>query len=154
MRFVFSRRFYILFALGLVPLSLSWNFLALRLAVLAFDFLLIALAFVDYFISRKLPEDFSLTREFGRRFAIGDETQIHLKIANASTKDFHIKIKDEFPPEMILGETRESEFKSEAQTVADFFYTLTPPRRGKYSFGKTVVRFYSRLGLVWYQADL
>ena len=32
---------------------------------------------------------------------------------------------------MILDETREAEFRSEAQTVADFFYTLTPPKRGK-----------------------
>lgn len=154
MGFVFSRKFYILLAFGLVPLSLSWNFPVLRYLVLAYDILLIALAFADYFTSRKLPEEFTVSREFQRRFAIGDETQIHLKVTNASAKDFHIKIKDEFPPEMILGETREAEFRSDAQTVADFFYTLTPPRRGKYSFGKTAVRFYSRFGLVWCQTYL
>ena len=154
MRFVFSRRFYISFALALVPLSLSWNFPALRYFALAYDLLLISLAFVDYFISRKLPEEFTISREFERRFAIGGETQIHLKVSNASANDFYIKIKDEFPPEMILGETRETEFKSEAQTVADFFYTLTPPRRGNYKFGKTAVRFFSKLGLVWCQANL
>ena len=151
MRFVFSRRFYILFALGLIPLSLSWNLPVLRYVALAYDVLLVALAFVDYFISRKLPEEFTVSREFERRFAIGDETQIHLKISNASANDFYIKIKDEFPPEMILGETREAEFKSEAQTVADFFYTLTPPKRGNYKFGKTAVRFFSKFGLVWCQ---
>lgn len=151
MRFVFSRRFYILLALGLVPLSLSWNFPVLRYAVLAYDVLLVALAFLDYLISRKLPEDSTISREFEKRFAIGDETQIHLKITNASTKDFHLKIKDEFPPEMILGETREAEFKSEAQTISDFFYTLTPPRRGKYFFGKTAVKVFSKFGLIWFQ---
>ena len=154
MRFVFSRRFYILFALALIPLSLSWNFPALRYIALAYDALLIALAIVDYFISRKLPEDFTVSREFERRFAIGDETQIHLKISNASPNDYYLKIKDEFPPEMILGDSRETEFKSEAQTVSDFFYTLTPPRRGKYEFGKTAVRFFSKFGLVWCQTNL
>lgn len=154
MSFVFSRKFYILLALGLVPLSLSWNFPALRVIVLVYDVLLVALAVLDYFISRNLPEEFTVTREFERRFAIGDETQIHLKITNTSPNDFYIKIKDEFPSEMKLGETREAEFKSEAQTVSDFFYTLTPLKRGKYQFGKTAVRFYSRLGLVWCQSDL
>ncbi|MEO6590559.1 MAG: hypothetical protein ABIP06_14785, partial [Pyrinomonadaceae bacterium] len=154
MRFIFSRKFCILFALALVPLSLSWNFPALRYVALAYDVLLITLAFFDYFISRKLPEEFTISREFERRFAIGDETQVHLKISNASVKDFYIKIKDEFPPEMILGETRETEFRSEAQTVADFFYTLTPPRRGNYKFGKTAIRFFSKLGLIWCQTNL
>ncbi len=154
MKFVFSRRFYILFALGLIPLSLSWNIPSLRYIALAYDALLIALAFLDYFISRKLPEEFTVSRTFERRFAIGDETQVHLKISNASPKDFYLKIKDEFPPEMILKDEREAEFRSEAQTVSDFFYTLTPPKRGKYDFGKTAVRFFSRLGLVWCQANL
>lgn len=154
MRFVFSRRFYILLALGLIPLSLSWNFPRLRYVVLIYDILLILLALIDYFVSRTLPESFRITREFTRRFAIGDETQVHLHIENSSHKDFYIKIKDEFPPEMVLDEKRETEFLSEAQTVSEFYYNLTPPKRGKYEFGKTAVRYFSMLGLVWCQADL
>ena len=154
MRFVFARRFYILLALGLIPLSLSWNAPALRPAVLIFDALVVAAALIDYFVSRRLPADFTIKRQFERRFAIGDETQIHLKIENRSPRDFHIKIKDEFPPEMILSETREAEFTSTAQTTADFFYVLKPPRRGSYRFGVTAVRFLSKLGLVWCQAEL
>lgn len=154
MKFVFSRRFYILFAFGFVPLSLSWNMPVLRYAAFAYDVLLIALALVDYFISRRFPEELTFKREFERRFAIGDDTQVHLKISNASEKDFYLKIKDEYPPEMILIDDREAEFRSEAQTTADFFYTLRPPRRGLYRFGKTAVRFYSRLGLVWCQTYL
>lgn len=154
MRFVFARRFYILLALGLIPLSLSWNFPALRYAVLIFDVLLIIAALIDYFVSRRLPADFTVERRFERRFAIGDEAQIHLKIENRSARDFRLKIKDEFPPEMILGETREVEFTSAAQTNADFFYLLTPPRRGNYRFGITAVRFLSRFGLVWCQTEL
>ncbi|MDQ3633110.1 MAG: DUF58 domain-containing protein [Acidobacteriota bacterium] len=154
MRFVFSRRFYILLALGLIPLSLSWNFPRLRYVVLIYDILLILLALIDYFVSRKLPESFRITREFTRRFAIGDETQVHLHIENSSHKDFYIKIKDEFPPEMVLDEKRETEFLSKAQTASEFYYNLTPPKRGKYEFGKTAVRYFSRLGLVWCQAEL
>ncbi len=154
MSFVFTRRFYLLLAFGLIPLSLSWSFPLLRSMVLGFDILLILAAIVDYFISRKLPTEFTIKREFQKRFAIGDETQIHLKIENASDRDLHIKIKDEFPHEMILTETREAEFTSKAQTNADFYYVLTPPKRGNYKFGKTAIRFVSKLGLVWCQTDL
>jgi uncharacterized protein (DUF58 family) len=154
MRFVFSRRFYILLAVGLLPLSLSWNLPALRAFVLAYDILLVALAFLDYFISRKLPEEMTIRREFSRKFAIGDETEVRLIVENASAKDFYLQIKDEFPPEMRLNESREAEFPVEAQTTAEFFYGLTPPKRGNYKFGTTAVRFFSKLGLIWCQTDL
>ena len=154
MRFVFSRRFFILLAIGFVPLSLSWSFPALRYAVLVYDILLVLLALFDYFTSRKLPEELTITREFGRRFAIGDENQVRLHIENRSPQTFNLQIKDEFPPELKLSETREAKFKIEGQSSADFFYNLTPPRRGKYEFGKTAVRFLSKLGLIWCQTDL
>ncbi len=154
MRFVFSLRFYILLILGLIPLSLAWNFPGLKYFVLAYDLLLILLALTDYFISRKLPYDFKITRDFNKRFAIGDETIVNLRVENASERNYYIKLKDEFPPEMILNEKREAEFNAEAQTVSDFYYGLTPPKRGKYQFGKTAVRYFSRLGLVWCQTDL
>ena len=154
MRFVFSRRFYILLALALIPLAFSWNLPYLRTFVLAFDVMLLVMAFADYFMSRRLPEDFTVTRVFGRRFAIGDANQVHLRIENPTPRAFHLKLKDEYPPEMILEDKRETEFTIDAQTSADFFYTLTPPKRGNYKFGRTAVRYLSKLGLVWCQTDL
>ena len=47
MPFVFSRFFYLLILLGLVPLSLSWGRPWLRWATLAYDLLLISLAIID-----------------------------------------------------------------------------------------------------------
>ncbi len=154
MRFVFSRKLYLLLALGLVPLSLAWNLSFLRYFVLGFDILLIITALIDYFISRKLPENFTIRREFSKRFAIGDETIVNLRVRNDSARDFYIRLKDEFPSEMVLNEEREAEFFAEARTISDFYYGLIPPKRGKYIFGKTAVRYLSRLGLVWCQKDL
>lgn len=154
MRFVFTRRFFILLAIGFVPLSLSWNFPELRLLVLIYDVALIIIALIDYFVSRKLPEELFLTREFSKRFAIGDETEVKLHIENQSPRDFSLIIKDEFPPELNLSESRQAKLTVEAQTMKDFIYGLTPPRRGKYEFGKTAVRFLSRFGFVWCQTDL
>jgi len=59
MRFIFSRLFFILLAAGFVPLSLSWNAPWLHYAVLVYDVLLIALALVDYFVSRDLNKNVS-----------------------------------------------------------------------------------------------
>lgn len=154
MRFVFSRRFFILLGLGIIPLSLSWNLPILRTGVFAFDFLLIAAAVADYFISRKLPPELTIRREFEKRFAIGDRSEVRLHVENATSSSFHLAVKDEYPPEMVLDETREAEFTVEAQTTADFFYYLTPPRRGNYKFGVTAVRYLSKLGLVWCQTAL
>ncbi len=154
MQFVFSRRFFILIALGILPLSLSWNFPILRYGVFIFDLVLVIVAIVDYFVSRKLPDEFTITREFDKRFAIGDATNVALHIENGSTRDLHLKLKDEVPPEMKLGDKREAEFSIEAQTTAEFAYTLTPSKRGRYDFGRTAIRFSSRLGLVWCQAAI
>jgi uncharacterized protein (DUF58 family) len=154
MRFVFSPRFFVLLALGILPLSISWNFPVLRTAVFAFDIALAAIAVADYLMSRKLPAEFTIRRDFGKRFAIGDRSEVRLYIENATASTYHLKIKDEYPPEMLLEEDREAEFTVEAQTSAEFFYHLTPPRRGNYKFGRTAVRYLSKLGLVWCQTDL
>jgi uncharacterized protein (DUF58 family) len=154
MNFVFSLRFYLLLLLGLIPLSLSWNFPALRSVVLAADICLILLALIDWLTSRKLPAEVTLRRYFSRRFAIGDPTDVHLHLENSTNRDFTLTLKDEYPPEMLLTGDREETFTLEAQTAAEMSYTLTPPKRGRYQFGKTAVRFRSRLGLVWCQAEM
>jgi len=154
MRFVFSLRFYILLGFGVVPLSLSWGIPALRYAVLIYDLSLIIAALIDYYVSRPLPDEFTITRSFDKRFAIGDPVNVVLKVDNATGRDVRLRVKDEYPPELELGEPRQAEFTVDAQTVAEFSYDVTPRRRGRYEFGRTAVRFLSRLGLVWCQADL
>ena len=154
MRFVFSRRFYILFAFGVVPLSLSWSLPGLQYAVLTYDVLLIAAAIADHFLSRKTATQIDIRRTFNKRFAIGDPTEVTLEIENSSPRSFTIRVKDEYPDEMTLNDPREIEFELKTHTTAEFSYSLTPPRRGRYHFGRTAVRFRSRWGLVWCQAEL
>lgn len=154
MRFVFTRRFFILLAIGFIPLSLSWNFPVLRRLVFAYDVLLILTALVDWFISRRLPEGLTVKREFSKRFAIGDPTEVRLRVENQTSRDFTLILKDEFPPELKLTGERKGKFTVEAQTSAEMIYALTPPKRGKYFFGRVAARFLSRLGLIWCQAHL
>ena len=154
MRFVFTRKFYLLFGLGLLPLSLSFAVPSMPYFVLAYDVLLIAAAIFDHFISRELPEEITIERTFDARFAIGGESDVTLNISNSTPDPFYLKIKDEYPAEMKLLGSREAEIDLDAQSVAEFSYILIPDRRGSYTFGKTAVRFLSRCGLVWCQTTL
>jgi len=152
MQLVFSRQFYGLLIIGLVPLSLSWSLTFLRSVVFAFDALLIAAAFVDYFISRRRIDALIVMRVFDKRFAIGDRSAVRILIENPSPRSFRLQIKDEYPPEMRLDDDRHAEFALGPYSDAQFTYSLSPPRRGHYEFGRTAVRFLSRLRLVWCQA--
>ena len=154
MHFTFSRRFYWLLAAGFIPLSLAWSLPWLTYVLFAFDLVLIAVAITDHFTSRGLLNDVALRREFERRFAIGDPVRVSLNIENPGDAPLSLHIKDEHPAEMHLVEGRETEFTLPPHGTAEFYYHLTPPRRGNYQFGTTAVRYLSRLGLVWCQMAL
>jgi uncharacterized protein (DUF58 family) len=150
MPFVFTKLFYVLLAAGFVPLSLSWQRPVLRYLTLAYNVLLLVAAFIDSRLSR-LPASFSLERDFDGRFAVGAETEVRVKILNNSPRTLTLILKDEFPPEMKLINPREGRVRVEAHTRAMLVYTLVPPKRGRFEFGLTAVRYLSRLGLVWNQ---
>src|ERR687890_1994896 len=106
MRFVFSKLFYALLAVGFVPLSLSWGRPGLRWAALAYDVGLLALAFLDARASR-LPAGLEIFRELGGRFHIGAETEVRVRVENHTPRSFHLKLKDEHPPQFKLAAPRE-----------------------------------------------
>ncbi len=154
MQFVFSRKFYLLFGLGFLPLALTTMVPLMPYFVLAWDVLLVAAAVLDHFASRDLPEGLAIERDLSMRFAIGGESEVRLEINNETPRSFYLRIKDEYPAEMNLLDKREAEISLDARSTADFSYRLMPTRRGSYHFGKTAVRFLSRFGLVWCQASL
>lgn len=154
MRFVFSRRFFILLGLGLIPLSISWNLPVLRNAVLAYDIVVFGTAIIDLIVSRKMADGLEIERKFEKRFAIGDSAKVSLMIVNSNETPLHFRIKDEYPPQMKLVEPRQTELTLDSRSTAEFYYHLVPPKRGDYRFGRSVVRYLSRFGLVWRQADL
>jgi uncharacterized protein (DUF58 family) len=150
MRFVFTKLFYASLAIGLVPLSLSWNRPMLRWLTLAYDLALFAAAVFDAWNSR-LPARVRIERHFGGRFAVGAETEVRIEIANHTAREISLIVKDEYPPQMKLSGAREARVDVEAQTSAALVYELTPPKRGRFEFGSIAVRFLSRWRLVWGQ---
>ena len=153
MPFVFSRLFYLLIALGLVPLSLSWGRPWLRWATLAYDLFILGLAIIDARRSR-LPQGVLITRDFAGRFAVGAETDVQIKLQNRTPRTLSLRVKDEYPPQMKLSGAREASVRVAAQTEAQLIYGLKPPKRGRFAFGQIAVRFLSRLGLAWCQTNV
>jgi uncharacterized protein (DUF58 family) len=150
MRFVFSTLFYILLAVGFLPLSLSWNRPMLRWLALAYDLVLIAFAVFDAWNS-KLSAKVKIERRFSGRFAVNAETEVRIEIANHTARDLTLIVKDEYPPQMKLSRAREARLEVEAQTTATVVYGLTPPKRGRFEFGLIAVRHLSRWRLAWRQ---
>lgn len=115
--------------------------------------LLIAAALVDWRISQ-LPAEVKIKREFSKRFAIGDETEVNLKIQNDDSQTIKIELKDEYPFEMKLSGEREQFVEVPPLRTAILTYGLTPPKRGHFEFGKIAIRHLSRLKLVWVQSEI
>src|SRR5882762_539691 len=150
MRFIFSKLFYALLAVGFVPLSLSWGRPMLGWVALTYDLGLIAFAIFDARNS-KLSSRVRIERHFGGRFAVGAETEVRIEITNQLPRDISLIIKDEYPPQMKLSGAREALVDVEGQTTAALVYGLTPPKRGRFEFGLIAARYLSRWRLVWTQ---
>ena len=85
MRFVFTKFFYVLLALAVIPLALSWDHPWLRWIALLYNVWLFGLAFIESRLCQ-LPKGLMITREFGSRFAMGAETEVRIHIQNASNR--------------------------------------------------------------------
>ena len=150
MRFVFTRRFYLLLALGFIPLSFYWSRPWLQTFVFIYDVLLVVMAGIDVRLSR-LPETVNITRSFSGRFAVGADTDVSVNVQNHSNRALTLILKDEYPPQMVLKGIRAAKLRVDGQNSASLVYALTPPKRGRFQFGHTAVRFLTRFRLAWKQ---
>lgn len=162
---IFTKRFFILFALGVLPLIAVWATFAsqpsLKWGLIGYDLFLLALAFVDYKLTEKASQ-IEIRRVMPRRFMIGEENEVQLhiavKLARRRSRAPLFTIKDEYPSELELRGDRlltaktQRQRSGEATAVAK--YKLYAASRGNYGFGNAVLRWPSRLGLVLKQITL
>jgi uncharacterized protein (DUF58 family) len=150
MRFVFTKLFYVLLAVGFIPLSLSWGRPGLRWLTLLYDIVLLTFALIDARLS-PWPKGARVEREFGGRFAVGAETEVRVTVLNSTPRALTLWVKDEYPPQMQIKGLREARIRVEAQMSAALVYEVKPPKRGRFEFGQTAVRYLSRFNLAWCQ---
>lgn len=155
---IFTRRFFLLFALGALPLVVVWPSFGARPGVkwslLIYDLVLLALAFIDY-RRAKTETHLSATRHLPRRFMIGEENEVQLHISHTTRRQFTLQIKDEYPPELelrgarLLIVTPQRRLGRNVSTAeASASYSLYAAARGDYDFGDILLRFRAPWGLV------
>src|SRR5258705_3707165 len=121
MRFVFAKLFYLLIALGFVPLAFSWGRPGWRWVAFSYDAALLIIVCVDARRSR-LPAGIRIAREFSGRFAVGAETEVKIHVQNTTARPILLMVKDEYPPQMKLTGMREARLRVEGQTSATLIY--------------------------------
>ena len=85
MRFVFTSRFFVLLAGGLVFLSLGWMNPVAAYFTIVYDLGLVVLAAIDYLLSEK-ASDFRVERDLEGRFAMGAGNNVTIKIVNRAVR--------------------------------------------------------------------
>lgn len=162
---IFTRRFFILFAIGVLPLAAMWTTFAsqtnLKWWLIGYDLLLLALAFVDYKLTEK-ESQLEVRRVMPRRFMIGEENEVQLhvtvKLARRRSRAPLFTVKDEYPAELELRGQRSLVAKTKRQRAGEagsvVGYKLYAASRGDYGFGNVALRWRSRLGLVVKQVSI
>lgn len=125
----------------------------MRWLALAYNVVLLGAAIAEWRLC-KVPSGVTISREFGGRFAMGADTEVKVNIQNASNQPLSLIVKDEYPPQMILSGEREALINVDAQSTATLIYGVKPPRRGRFEFGQTALRFRSPFKLVWCQMNV
>ena len=140
---IFTRRFFILFALGVLPLIFAWGAPAIKWGLIAYDLILLFIAYVDYRRTENISQ-IEIARHMPRRFMIGAENEVHITISHRLPRRFSLTIKDEYPPglelrgERLLVATPRRHGTPERQATVG--YRLYAASRGDYGFGDIVTR--------------
>lgn len=146
---IFTRRFFILLILGVIPPLLTWPWAGSKWLLVGWNLALLVTAWLDY----RQTEDVSqiqATRHLSQRFIIGAENEVQLEIAMRPARDITFSLKDEYPPDLELRGERLMEFSipRKARNSVMQSYRLFAAARGDYHFGDLLLRWPAPFGLV------
>lgn len=147
---IFTRRFYVLLALGVPALVLLWSWAPVRWIVVAWNLAVLAAAGIDWKRMESVDE-LKIRRRLPRRLMINAENEVEILVGHRPKRGFKLTIKDEFPPELELRGRRILEVAPQ-KTGASTSYRLFARTRGDFHFGDIVLRWPGRWGLAIRQA--
>jgi uncharacterized protein (DUF58 family) len=118
----------------------------------AFNILLGLLLLLDRTLTVK-SDVLTVERQYEHRLSLGAENLITLQVENRSKTNLEVTIKDEPPVSFGVSDSM-LRGKVPADSAVTFRYSLDPPKRGDYQFGRINVRFPSKLGLFMRQFQI
>jgi uncharacterized protein (DUF58 family) len=92
------------------------------------------------------PERLSVRRLVADRLSLGAANAVTVRLLNRGPRPLALRLRDEHPVEFRASETFLAGTVPPGEELR-LRYTLTPPRRGDYRFGRLVVRYRSAFGL-------
>ena len=92
------------------------------------------------------PERLVASRQVADRLSLGADNAVTLALQNRGPRPLSIRVRDEHPVEFYASATFLDGTVAAGETL-HLRYTLNPPRRGDYRFGRLVVRYRSAFGL-------
>lgn len=140
-----SRRFILLVLTGVIPAALSVIPGVGAYAFLVYNFLLVTLLVIDFYLSPK-PQDFGFRREMENTLSLSAWNRIDLYIQNPVKYRFRVKLRDSVP-ESFKVDNEVMEFVINPGENKNVFYKVKPTKRGEYIFPDLYVRITGVLGL-------
>ena len=153
----FTRRFFVLVALGILPLLLSGFLTPLALLGILWNLVIVSLAVVDYLLCAVPEKALSAERITDKALSVAATNSILVKFRNETRQRLRGIMRDEPPAEFALADgadARQKPFTLKPFEVRSFEYTLTPPARGNFDFGDVYARIVGPLGLVVRQGQI
>jgi uncharacterized protein (DUF58 family) len=139
-------RLVLLFALGMLPLTLATRVPEVRWGVGVFDVALLLLAVVDL-LRAPGPAVLAIERRVGPRLAIGEREWVGLLVRSGASHDLVVELRDE-PPQGFHSEGRLLSLRVPARGRGQGVYSVTPPLRGDHTFEGVTARVTGPLGLL------
>jgi uncharacterized protein (DUF58 family) len=130
---------------ALVPLALADLLLGVQLVTAPLLLAVLMLLAADVRLTAA-PDRLTVTRQVADRLSLGAENAVTVTVLNRGPRRLALRLRDEHPFEFRASQTYHFGDAVPGEPL-QLRYTLTPPRRGDYRFGRVVVRYGSALGL-------
>ena len=112
----------------------------------AYLVLLLVVSVIDY-ATNPLSDRVEVSREMNSKFSLGVENVVTLKVVNRSRHRLRLRIKDDFPDELLY-ETVHHDCRVSPMHTLDISYRLIPLRRGTYRFVDIHLQCWGVLGMI------
>lgn len=142
----FTRRWFVLAALGVVPILLSMVAPGLAILTLFCDGLLLVATFVEYLLL-PAPRTFEAARQVDPQLSLGTENPVRITVRNPHPWGWRVTLHDE-PPSGVPNDWGDTTFEVKPGQRSVVTYHISPRTRGDIHFGDLWLRVIGKLGLL------
>jgi uncharacterized protein (DUF58 family) len=142
----FTNRWFVLAALGVVPILLSMASPGLAAFTLLWDGALLVATLVEYLLL-PAPASFEISRQVEQQLSLGAENSVRITVRNPHAWPWRVTVHDE-PPDGVPNDFADTTFEVKPAQRSVVTYHISPRSRGDIQFGDVWLRVTGKLGLL------